>query len=182
MRHVVEVRAAAVGVVEQDDVAGARGRRRSRASADCTDHGIGTTCEPVSSDWATIWASGVEQAAGEVLALVDRHEYAVRNTVARISRTTEIRPSVTTSSVIGSISRPSCRSSTRLPKASTRAAPAGRHDGRGAQFLDDRRARRMRAPSGSRSRSYTGSACSASPPKTTGAPRSAPRPASAPAP
>jgi hypothetical protein len=73
-----------------------------RAMAARTDHGSGTTCEPMSSDCATTCESGANNPQEKSLASQIATDLAVRNTVARISRTTEIRAWVNTSSVIGS--------------------------------------------------------------------------------
>src|SRR5215212_11000529 len=75
----------------------------SFAMAERTDQGSGTTCEPMSSDCATTWLSGPNSPQEKSLASYIATELAVRQTVARISRTVEIRACVRTSSVMGSI-------------------------------------------------------------------------------
>ena len=76
-----------------------------RAIAERTDHGSGTTCEPMSSDCATTCESGANRPQEKSLASQIATDLAVRNTVARISRTTEISAWVSTSSVMASSSR-----------------------------------------------------------------------------
>ena len=58
--------------------------------AERTDQGSGTTCEPMSSDCATTWLSGPNSPQEKSLASYIATELAVRQTVARISRTVEM--------------------------------------------------------------------------------------------
>ena len=67
-----------------------------------TDHGMGSTWPGWSSDCATIWPCGSKRAHEKSSMSQITGEYEARMTVARISRTIAIRPSTTTSSVMGS--------------------------------------------------------------------------------